>query len=130
MKLSEIVAAMTDGIVNYPDRIEEIGKLEWVRHPTCKGVFLKHLIKGADTGNSLSCHLVKVEPLAVLVEHIHEKQWELHEVIEGNGSCVLGDKEAPYSPGRMAMIPQGVTHSVRAGEHGLVLLAKFFPALL
>ena len=130
MKTSEIVAALTHGTIDYPDRMEDIGNLEWVQHPACKGVFLKHLIKGSDSENSLSCHLVKVEPGAVLAAHIHDPQWELHEVIAGSGSCVLGDKEIAYAPGSMAVIPQRVTHSVKAGEHGLMWLAKFFPALL
>jgi hypothetical protein len=30
----------------------------------------------------------------------------------------------------MGMIPKGINHKVIAGERGMVLLAKFFPALI
>ena len=98
--------------------------------PAPKGVFLKHLIKGVDTEGKLSCHLVKIDPNCVLEEHIHEGQCELHEVIEGEGNCILDTKKTPYNPGRITMIPKGIKHKVIAGNSGLVFLAKFFPALL
>jgi quercetin dioxygenase-like cupin family protein len=51
-------------------------------------------------------------------------------VIGGEGQSLLDSKEIPYFPGSMAVIPQGTRHRVVAGSQGLVLLAKFFPALL
>ena len=78
----------------------------------------------------MSSHIVKVDPGAVLEEHVHEGQLELHEVIQGDGRSELGSKNADYYPGRMAVIPKGIKHKVIAGDNGLVILAKFFPALL
>lgn len=74
--------------------------------------------------------MVKIDPGAVLEEHIHENQRELHEVIEGEGKFHLDTKETSYYPGRMGMIPKRTHHKVIAGEKGMVLLAKFFPALV
>ena len=88
------------------------------------------MIKGTDTEGLLSCHLVPIDPDSVLEQHVHEGQWELHEVIEGEGSFILGAKKTPYYRGRMGIIPKGTNHKVIAGKNGLVLLAKFFPALL
>ena len=102
----------------------------WQEHQKFKGVYLKHLIKGTYTDGILSSHMVRIEPHAVLEEHVHDAQWELHEVIEGEGVFLLDNSERPYYPGRMAVIPKGVKHRVTAGSRGLVMLAKFFPALL
>jgi mannose-6-phosphate isomerase-like protein (cupin superfamily) len=121
---------MANGSITYVERDDQAGKFQWNVHPKFKGVYLKHLIRGTDTEGQLSCHLVRLDPESVLEHHIHEDQWELHEVIEGEGSFVLGTKMTPYYPGRMGIIPKGTSHKVVAGKVGLVLLAKFFPALL
>lgn len=130
METKELTACITNGSTTYMDRDEERERILWNEHPKFRGVFLKNIIKGADTGGMLSSHIVKIDPKAVLEEHIHENQWELHEVIEGEGSFVLGSKETIYRPGHMGVIPKGTKHSVVAGENGLILLAKFFPALM
>ncbi len=102
---------------------------EWNAHPSCAGVRLKHLVAGEHTGQALSCHLVCLEPGASLSLHTHDPQWELHEVLEGAGEMLLDGKEIPYAPGAMSVIPRGCPHELRAGDNGLVLLAKFFPPL-
>jgi mannose-6-phosphate isomerase-like protein (cupin superfamily) len=130
MEISEIAACMTNGSVTYMDRDDAIGEIPWNQHPKFKGVYLKHIIKGTDTEGLLSCHIVKIDPDAVLEEHAHENQWELHEVLEGEGRFILKSKETPYYPGQMGIIPKGTNHKVIAGKSGLILLAKFFPALI
>lgn len=130
MKTQEITDSLTNGAITYIDKEEAAGDIPWSRHPKFKGVYLKHLVKGADTQGRLSCHIVKLDPRAVLEEHVHEDQWELHEVIEGEGAFFLQNKETPYHPGHLGVIPEGVEHKVAAGKSGLVLLAKFFPALV
>jgi quercetin dioxygenase-like cupin family protein len=130
MEMSEIAACMTNGSVTYMDRDDAIGEIPWDQHPKFEGVYMKHIIKGTDTEGLLSCHMVKIDPNAVLEEHAHENQWELHEVIEGEGRFILKSKETPYHPGQMGIIPKGTNHKVIAGKRGLILLAKFFPALI
>ena len=130
METREIAACLANATTTYVDRDDAAGEIPWNQHPKFKGVYLKHLIKGADTDGKLSCHMVKIDPDAILEEHIHENQWELHEVIKGEGKFILDTKETPYYPGRMGMIPKGTNHKVIAGEKGMVLLAKFFPALI
>ena len=119
-----------NGIVTYCEKDQEIGDITWTPHAKFTGVFLKHLLKGADTAGMLSCHLVKVEPGCVLDEHLHAGEWELHEVIGGEGQGYLGTKDIEYHPGRVVIIPQNTKHKVVAGPSGLMLLAKFFPALM
>jgi quercetin dioxygenase-like cupin family protein len=128
METRGISASMANGAVTYVDRDDQTGQIPWNAHPKFKGVSLKHLITGQDTNGKLSCHLVRLDPNSVLEEHVHERQLELHEVIEGEGSFILGDRETAYHLGCMAVIPEGMRHKVIAGKGGLVLLAKFCPA--
>lgn len=102
----------------------------WNPHPKFKGVFLKHLITGSQTNNQFSSHIVKINPHCILDEHIHEGKTELHEIINGGALCYIGDKKFQYKPGDCAIIPQDTVHKVIAFDDGLMLLAKFFPALL
>ncbi|MFA8435624.1 MAG: cupin domain-containing protein [Marinifilaceae bacterium] len=104
--------------------------LQWNSHPAYHGVALKHLIEGATTNNEFSCHLVKIEPNCEIELHNHAGKTELHEVIQGSGICTLESNELEYEPGNVGILPADKNHSVKAGEQGLLLLAKFFPALL
>jgi quercetin dioxygenase-like cupin family protein len=103
---------------------------QWNPHPKFHGVYLKHIITGEQTGNRVSSHIVKIEPGCILDEHIHAGKIELHEVIEGAGICNLNGTELNYFPGDCAVIPEDVKHKVVAGKNGLILYAKFIPALL
>ena len=130
MQARRITGCMTNGSTTFMDREDATGEIPWNKHPKFKGVYLKHVVRGTDTEGMLSCHMVRMDPNAVLEEHAHAGQWELHEVIEGEGKFVLASRETRYYPGRMGIIPKGTKHKVIAGESGLFLLAKFFPALM
>ena len=130
METKKISTNIANGTIHYSDRSENISEVEWMRHPNFRGVYLKHIIKGADTSGLFSSHLVKIEPNCCLETHCHENQLELHEVIEGDGLCQLIEDAFDYHLGKMAVIPKGENHMIQAGENGLTLLAKFFPALL
>jgi quercetin dioxygenase-like cupin family protein len=110
--------------------VRDAAAIPWNAHPAFPGVSLKLLVAGADTGGAVSCHLVRVEPGMELKSHVHEGQWELHEVVAGSGRAGMGEAAAEYRPGVVAVIPRGVAHNVRAGDEGLWLFAKFFPALV
>jgi len=107
-----------------------IEHLEWNEHPVFTGVFLKHVIKGEETNNQISCHLVKINPGCEIGLHNHAGKNELHEVIGGEGKCSIKNEEWEYQKGSVGLIPADEDHSVKAGNNGLFLLAKFFPALL
>jgi quercetin dioxygenase-like cupin family protein len=129
-EMKTMAECLSKGLTACIDKNIAARDIAWVPHPTFKGVSLKHLIKGMETGGLLSSHMVRLEPHAVLEEHTHDNQWELHEVIEGEGCFLLDSKEVIYVPGNMGIIPKKTRHKVVAGESGLVLMAKFFPALL
>lgn len=131
MHNKDIVTGFEKGAICLPGGAERpFADEAWNEHPAFKGVFLKHLVTGEATEGALSCHMVRVEPGCCLESHIHEGQWELHEVINGQGEAIVDDVAVAYQTGVMAVIPKGVRHRVQAGEAGLVLLAKFFPALM
>ena len=104
--------------------------IDYIPHKAFKGVYLKHLVTGMMTGGQISSHLVKVDPYCTLDTHTHQGQYEIHEVLQGTGECRIADKEIPYVPGTVMVIPQNAPHSVTAGAGGLYILAKFLPALL
>jgi quercetin dioxygenase-like cupin family protein len=104
--------------------------IPWTPHAAFPGVALKHLITGAENGGLASFHLVRVDPGCALKEHTHPGQWELHEVVAGSGTAILNGHSVPYASGSMALIPRNSPHQVTAGDEGLLILAKFFPALL
>ncbi len=128
MEMKKMTMSVTNGSITFENREDRAEEIPWNRHPRFKGVSLKHLVKGADTEGMVSCHIVRLDPEAVLEDHVHEGQWELHEVVEGDGTFFLGLRETSYWPGQMAVIPKGVTHKVVAGKSGLLLRATFFPA--
>ena len=121
---------IANGTVHYPERTVILSEKEWKQHPEFSGVYLKHLITGQDTGGVFSSHLVKIDPHCILDTHCHADRMELHEVLEGKGECRLMDQSFVYHFGKSALIPKEVMHSVHAGERGLTLIAKFFPALI
>ncbi len=130
METKTISTNIANGTIHFIDRSEKNSDVEWTKHPKFKGVYLKHMIKGADTCGLFSSHLVKIDPECCLEKHCHENQLELHEVIEGDGLYQIVGDTFDYHLGKMAVIPKGENHMVQAGENGLTLLAKFFPALL
>ena len=130
MNAGDIAACMAEGTICFMDKDQCTGDCSWNAHPAFAGVALKHLIRGVDTGGALSCHMVRIDPGCCLENHAHEGQWELHEVVRGQGKARLAGREVDYLPGGMAVIPMGQPHRVEAGPDGMVLLAKFFPALV
>jgi quercetin dioxygenase-like cupin family protein len=107
-----------------------VSELKWNEHASNKGVFLKHLLTSASTEGRFSCHLVKIQAGCEIAAHVHPHNWELHEVISGEGSGSLGGYPVTYIPGTTVLIPEGEDHRVVAEGQDLYLLAKFMPALL
>ena len=116
----------------YPADAKEIKyftQTEWVKHPVFDGVELKHLLTGKQTDNQLSYHLVRIAAHKKIGFHAHPTQAETHEVIGGDGKCIVGESQIPYTAGVITYFPMDVPHEIVAGENGLLLFAKFFPAL-
>ncbi len=123
-----LLAALETGRLVTLGGVKTFADEEWVAHPKFVGVRLKTLVSWEESGQALQALLVGVDAGCELATHVHAAEWELHEVIRGEGEASLGGDTVVYQPGVMALIPSGVEHSVRAGTQGLTLLAKFFKA--
>ncbi len=121
--------AFNQGQLKLPHTTIDFSTLNWIEHPVFKGVQLKHIVTASQTDGQFSFHLVQIAPNQKIGEHIHEQQLETHEVIAGKGVCINDGVNIPYEVGTISIFPTGVKHEVIAGEEGLFLLAKFFPAL-
>ena len=126
---NEVFEAFNCGKLSLPKGAASFGGIAWSKHPTFEGVELKHIITAKDTGGAFSYHLVRIAPNKSIGNHIHETQLETHEVIAGRGVCINDGTELAYEPGVISIMPAKVPHQVDAGEDGLYLFAKFFPAL-
>ena len=118
-----------NGKLGLPEKENGFAEIEWSKHPTFKGVELKHIVTAKDTDGKFSYHLVRIASDCSIGNHIHETQLETHEVIKGSGKCVNAGNTILYEPGTISIMQAGVPHEVVAGSEGLGLFAKFMPAL-
>ena len=126
---NELFEAFNKGQFIVPKKTINFDSIAWSKHPTFEGVELKHIITGTETNGEFSYHLVRIAPGKSIKNHIHEKQLETHEVIAGNGECINNGTKIKYEPGVISIMPMSIPHEVNAGDEGLYLFAKFFPAL-
>lgn len=129
MEKNEITNLFNEAKIIYPEKEIDAKDATWYEHPDFKGVFLKDLVPGKDTGGQFSCHIVKIEKGYEVGNHSHNVQWEFNEAIDGNGIFILGDKEILFNAGYSFVTPPGVEHTVIAEGNDLYILAKFIPAL-
>lgn len=110
-------------------KVAAIDELAWNEHPGFKGVFMKNMLCGCQTNQKLSTHLVKILPHCEIGDHMHDGKSELHEILEGQGVAIVNNTEIHYEKGTVSFIPENMQHKITAGEQGLLLMAKFTPAL-
>jgi quercetin dioxygenase-like cupin family protein len=103
--------------------------IPWNAHAKFKGVSIKHLVKAEHSNGMFSCHLVRVEPNHCLGKHEHETQVEIHETVEGSGICIVDGQSLEYKPGVIGIMQIKAVHEINASDEGILLLAKFIPAL-
>ena len=127
--MNDLTQAFDQGQLKLPHSTIDFSTLNWVEHPVFKGVQLKHIVMANKTDGQFSFYLVQIAPNEKIDVHIHEKQLETHEVIAGKGICINDGVNISYEAGCISIFPAGMKHEVIAGEEGLFILAKFFPAL-
>ncbi|MCL1980387.1 MAG: cupin domain-containing protein [Proteobacteria bacterium] len=123
--MSTPFASFDQGMILHDSECTPAASLNWNKHPTFAGVFLKNLLTGEASGGALSCHLVRIEPHMAIGRHTHPDSLELHEVMAGSGTCMTPDGPLAYVPGTISLIARDMPHAVHAGENGLYLFAKF-----
>jgi quercetin dioxygenase-like cupin family protein len=112
------------------DLTRNVAALAWNPHPKFTGVSLRHLVTESDTAGRMSLHHVRIDPGCMIGDHTHAGMVEIHDVIAGEGTCVLEGSEIKYLPGIMGIMPAEKVHRVVAGPQGLLLLATFSPPLV
>ena len=127
--MKNLFEAFNQGHLICPNKTLNFENIPWSKHPVFEGVELKHIVTSSETNGEFSYHLVRIAPNKSILNHIHEFQLETHEVIYGEGICINNQCEIPYSPGIISIMPKAVPHEVHAGDDGLLLFAKFIPAL-
>lgn len=125
----DVFEAFASGCLRLPEKTIHFSAVEWKAHPSFAGVFLKHLVVSTDTAGRFSYHLVRIDPDKAIGDHVHATQLETHEVMAGSGAATGEGKRMAYAPGVVAVFEAGSRHSVEAGADGLLLFAKFMPAL-
>ena len=126
---NELFEAFNNGSLRLPGATAEFTDIPWAKHPAVDGVERKHIVTAKDTDGQFSYHLVRIAPGKSIASHIHETQLETHEVIAGSGVCVNDGTPISYTPGVISIMPSGIPHEVDADTDGLLLFAKFMPAL-
>lgn len=119
-----------EGVLALPEESILFNDLNWHPHAVFEGVELKHLVTSEQTDGQFSYHLVRIAANKKIGMHIHDEQLETHEVIAGSGICINDQVKLTYNPGVISILKKKIQHEVIAGEDGLVLFAKFMPALL
>lgn len=128
--MKKLFESFNRGQLIIPNKTQQnFESIPWSKHPTFDGVELKHIVTSSDTNGEFSYHLVRIAPNKSILNHIHELQLETHEVIFGDGTCINNQCEILYTPGVISIMPKAVPHEVHAGDDGLLLFAKFIPAL-
>lgn len=127
--MNELFETFNSGHLVLPNKTTDFTTIPWSKHPTFEGVELKHIVTSKDTNGEFSYHLVRIAPNKSIFNHIHEFQLETHEVISGDGICINDSCELRYAPGVISIMPKATPHEVHAGAEGLLLFAKFIPAL-
>jgi quercetin dioxygenase-like cupin family protein len=90
----------------------------------------RKLAEGVNTnifpGENVMLSVVRVDPHATGSIHSHpEEQWGV--LLEGRCTRIQDGEEVEVSAGDFWHTPGGVSHGVRTGEHGAVILDIFSP---
>ncbi len=108
-----------------------MSKADWVFQLNAdpRGIQRK-LAEGVTTsifpGENVMLSVVRVEPNAAGSVHSHpEEQWGV--LLEGRCTRIQGDEEVEAVAGEFWHTPGGVTHGVRTGAEGAVILDIFSP---
>lgn len=78
------------------------------------------------TGNKLMFIFVRIDPNAEVPLHHHVNE-QVGTVIEGTMTITIGDETKTVTVGDAYHIPPNVPHSVKADEHGCLVIDVFSP---
>ena len=68
-------------------------------------------IEGHETGGAFSVVEHPVEPRTLVVPHVHEREDEYSDVLEGEIGARIGEQELTVGPGAYVLKPRGIPHT-------------------
>lgn len=81
-----------------------------------------------DTGD-MSGYAIAIKPEENLQREVHPDATQFFLVIQGEGTCMIEDKNDQISMHSMFFVPRGKAHSIQASSKGLKLLTLYAPAI-
>jgi quercetin dioxygenase-like cupin family protein len=133
VKVMSFFEEISGGSISEGTILTSTGQIPWQEHASFKGVYMKHLLVGNQTEGKMSCHLVRIDPGCEIGLHKHDGKVEVHTVLQGDGLCILPEaavEPIEYMCGKVSVVHSDIPHRVVARDGGLMILAKFSPALL
>jgi len=103
---------------------------EWQPHPTLPGIRVQSL-ENQGTWSEASVTLVEVAPGGIIVEHLHQTNFESAYVLEGAGLLHLPDGDVYIGPGDGVTVPPQTLHGLEnTGSETIRILAVHIPPLM
>lgn len=115
-----LAGACLDRVDPLPDRKEftdvtpkrlTIGPTEGEQVQAGPGQRVVFKIEGHETGGAFSVVELSMEPRALVVPHVHEREDEFSYVLEGEIGVRIGEQELTAGPGAYVLKPRGIPHS-------------------
>lgn len=103
---------------------------DYKKHPTEKGVFMKHFFSKDDTNGALNNLEVRIEPGCEIRPHIHDNSSEFYYVVSGSGMFLINGNWEYFRAGEAIIAPINVEHGIKNhSNETLVLFSTFSPAI-
>ena len=101
---------------------------DYKKHPTEKGVFIKHFFSKEDTNGILNNLEVRVESGCQINPHKHENSAEFCYVVSGNGLFLVNGEWECIRAGEAIMSPINTDHGIKNNSNEtLILFSTFSP---
>lgn len=98
--------------------------MEWVKHPTFPGVYVKDMLAG-EHGMGITNKYIKIEPQGEIQTHTHDVT-EAFFILQGKASVLVNGERVELSAGNMIAAPAGQVHGlINQGAEDVILLANF-----
>jgi quercetin dioxygenase-like cupin family protein len=96
------------------------------KHPTEKGVFIKHFFSKEDTNGILNNLEVRIEQGCQISPHRHENSSEFYYVVRGSGMFLVNGEWEYIHAGEAMVAPINIEHGVKnTSSDALILLSTF-----
>ena len=121
------------GSVGWSKRSSPVTAVETNHQPDLSwggGAYHAHIgieAMGSDTP-SMSLGVLNLSKNAPVAEHVHDKEWEVMAIIEGEGELVKKGSSVKVAPGAIVAVPPGTPHAWKpSGTSALLAVQMYSP---